>query len=123
MGVGAGALAVTVTFADALALPPGPVHDNTKLLSWTKAELCSEAGPTALLPAHAPLAAHVCAFVAVHDNVVRPLDATDVGEAVSATVGAAANVTVADVDADPEAFVQVSVYTALAVCGPTCSLP
>jgi len=108
--VGAGS---TVTVADALALPPAPVHviENALLatiapLAWLP-ELPS-------VPDHAPEALHVVAFVDVQLSVDTPPLGTEGGSARSETVGAgggggsAFTITCADVLALPPGPVHVS---------------
>ena len=81
--------AVTVTLADALADPPGPLHVNMKVLSGAVSAPVLADPEVGRLPLHAPLAVHE---VASADDQVR-FGATAglgtlVGLAVSVTVGA-----------------------------------
>ena len=88
-------------------------------------------GPTAavpevaLLPVQPPDAVHVETPVLDHVSVEEPPEAMFAGDALSATVGAVAAVTVTVVDrfAVPPAPTQVSAYVAFAVSGPVDCVP
>ncbi|HKQ25236.1 MAG TPA: hypothetical protein VJT81_12410 [Burkholderiales bacterium] len=77
---------VTVTVADALAVPPGPLHASVNVLVLVNAPL-DWLPEVALLPDQAPEAEQEVAFVDDHVSVDDPPLATDVGFACSDTVG------------------------------------
>jgi hypothetical protein len=111
--VGAGG--VTVTLADALALPPGPVQVREKLLLAVSMAVacCPE---IALLPDQAPDAVQELASVDDQVSVEEPPLTTEVGFAASDTVGAGGvTVTPADALALPPGPVQVREKLLLAV--------
>jgi len=119
--VGTGA--VTVTLADALAVPPGPVQTRVKVLEPVNTPL-DWLPEIALTPDHAPEAVHELASVDDQMSVEAPPFATDVGLAVSETVGrgggggAPDTVTVVDALALPPEPVQVREKLALSVSPP-----
>jgi hypothetical protein len=83
--VGAG-VAVTVTVADALCVPPGPVQERLKLLVLLNAPV--DALPeVALAPDQPPEAVQDVALVEDHVRIDDPPLATDVGFAEIETVG------------------------------------
>jgi hypothetical protein len=82
----------------------------------------------ALVPLQPPLAEQLDAFVLDHETDVLPLYAGAIGFAESVTVGAggggaALTVTAADAVALPPLPVHVRLYVALALSGPTDSVP
>ena len=87
--------AVTVTVVDCVAVPAAPVQLNVNVLSIVSAPV--ETVPEVdRLPAHAPLAAQLLAFVDDQVSVLALPLATLVGLALRETVGAGVTVTVAD---------------------------
>lgn len=87
-GGGGGLVPVTVTLASACALPPAPVQLSENDELPVSAALCS-LPEVAFDPLHAPEAVQDVAFVVLQVSVVFcPLE-TEVGCAVSVTVGAA----------------------------------
>jgi len=112
LSVGAGVGAVTVTVALALPVPPGPVQVSTNT------EFCVSAPVTwlpevALLPDHAPEAAHDAALLLDQESVDVPPEATTAGLADSVTVGAGGSAltdTVAVREIEPPGPEQLSVY-------------
>jgi uncharacterized protein (UPF0147 family) len=111
--VGAGG-AVTVTAAEAVAVPPAPVHARANVLEVLSAPL-DWLPEVAWGPDHAPEAVHELAFVDDHVRVEDPPVATAVGFAESDTVGTGGGGgmpdtdTVADVVAVPPAPVHARV--------------
>jgi len=103
--------AVAVTVTDAEAIPPAPVHERLKVDVAGKGPVDSDP-PVARLPLHAPDAVQPVALVDDHVSVADPPTVTDVGLAVSDTVGggggAAVTVTVVDALALPPGPEQVS---------------
>ena len=103
---------VTVTVADALAVPPSPVQASANMLVLVKAPL-DWLPEVALLPDHAPEATQEVASVDDQVSVEDPPLATDAGFAASDTVGAGGGggvpdtVTVADALALPPEPVQL----------------
>lgn len=104
---------LAVKVADALALPPAPVHVRVNTSEPAIVGVSLAMPDTASSPLHAPLAVHALAFV---DDQVRAADVptvTDVGLTVIITVGAgvtgARTVKVAAACALPPEPVQVSV--------------
>ena len=123
--VGSGGAAVTVTVADALALPPAPVQVRVKLPFAVRAPV-DWLPEVALVPDQPPEAVQEVALVEDQVRVEAPPLVTEVGFAVSETVGtggAAVTVTVADALALPPAPVQVRVKLPLAVSAPVDWLP
>ena len=82
MGTGA----VTVTLADALAVPPSPVQTMAKVLELVNAPL-DWLPEVALMPSHAPEAVQELASVDDQVSVEDPPLATEAGFAHSDTVG------------------------------------
>ena len=87
MGVGA----ITVTVAEALAVPPGPVQESVNVVVVVSAPVDCEP-LVALLPVQLPLLGladpvQVLALVVFQLSVADPPDDTDVGEAERETVG------------------------------------
>jgi hypothetical protein len=122
---------VTMTVAEAVALPPVPVHCRLKVALLVSTLLCW-LPDVALLPVQAPEAVQEVAFVEDHVIVDRAPLATVVGFAEIVTVGAAGGgggveppvtVTVAERAVLPPDPVQVRVYIDVAVKGPTVWLP
>jgi hypothetical protein len=76
-------------------------------------------------PDQPPLAVHDVVFVLVQVRVEAPPEATDVGEALSVSVGAGAEPTTMETlrFTEPPAPVQVNVYVASALSGPTVAEP
>jgi hypothetical protein len=87
-GGGGADAAVTVTVADALALPPAPVQVSVKLLFVVSAPV-DWLPEVALVPDQPPEAVQEVALVEDQVRVEDPPLATDVGFAVSDTVGTA----------------------------------
>jgi len=104
--------ALTVTVADALAVPPDPVQARENVLVFVSAPL-DWLPEVALLPDHAPEATQEVALVDDHVSVEDSPLPTEIGFAESDTVGTGGGggvpdtVTVADVLALPPAPVQV----------------
>ena len=125
---GGGGAPVTVTVADALALPPAPVQLRMKLLLAVSAPVDWLPG-VALVPDQPPEAVQEVALVEDQVSVEAPPLVTEVGLAVSDTVGTggggggAVTMTVADVPALPPAPVQVRVKLPFAVSAPVDWLP
>jgi hypothetical protein len=84
---GGGGVAVTLTWADALALPPSPLQVSEKVLLVLSAPV-DWLPEVALEPDHPPEAVQDDALVEDHVSVDAPPLTTDVGFAVSDTVGA-----------------------------------
>jgi len=116
------AAVVTVTVAEALAVPPGPVHESVNTLVVVSAPVdCPVLLESALLPDQAPEATHEVALVDDQVSVEDAPLATEVGFAVSDTVGgggALATVTVAEALAVPPDPVHESVNTLVVVSAP-----
>jgi hypothetical protein len=87
--VGAGVGAFTVTLTDLVALPPVPVQLRLKVLVALRTPL-DWLPEVALVPDQAPDAVHDVALVDDHDRVLEAPLATEVGLALSETVGAGA---------------------------------
>jgi hypothetical protein len=103
-----GAVAVTETVADCVALPPVPVHVSPYVALAVSAPVDCEP-LTGMLPDHPPEALHAVALVADQVNVELPPLATVLGLATKVTVGAGeVTETVADCVALPPVPVQVS---------------
>jgi len=119
--VGAGGM--TVTVADALPVPPGPVHARVNVPVLVKAPV-DWLPEVVLVPVHAPEATQEVALAEDQVRVeVAPL-VTDVGLAVSDTVGAGGmTVTVADALPVPPAPVQARVNVPVLVRAPLDWLP
>ena len=91
-------------------MPPAPVQLNVyEVLAVSPLRTSDPLSP--LAPLQPPVAVQLLAFVVDQFSVEDPPLATDVGVAVSDTVGIGAGltVTVTDCDADPPLPVQVSV--------------
>jgi hypothetical protein len=105
-----GAAAATVTVADCLADPPGPVHvsSNSVLVESVPVDRVPLVDTAPLQP---PLAVHAVASVAAHVKVDSPRGPTVLGEAVRVTVGCAGcmTMTCADCDTEPPTPLHVSV--------------
>ena len=100
--VGAG---ITVTVADALALPPDPVQERVNVLVFVSAPVdCPVLLESGLLPDHAPEATQEVALVDDQVSVDDPPLATDVGFAASDTVGAGGGGGMPDTVTPAEAF-------------------
>jgi hypothetical protein len=83
---GGGGVPVTLTWAEALALPSGPLQVSEKLLLVLSGPV-DWLPEVALLPDHAPAAEHDVAFVELHVSVETPPLATEIGLAARDTVG------------------------------------
>lgn len=108
--VGAGVTGVTLTVTVWVAVPPAPVQLSVyEVLAVSPLRTSDPVVP--LAPLQPPVAVQLLAFVVDQFSVEDPPLATDVGVAVSDTVGMGAGltVTVTDCDADPPVPVQVSV--------------
>jgi hypothetical protein len=79
---------VTVTVADAAVLPPAPLHVSTYVEDPTLAGVTAKELFNASAPDQSPDAVHAVAFADVHVSVVGDPSVTDVGDALSVTVGA-----------------------------------
>jgi len=125
--VGAG-VAVTVTVADALCVPPGPVQEILKVLVLLSAPV-GALPEVALAPDQPPEAVHDVVSVEDHVRVDDPPLATDVGFAESDTVGTGGGsgvpVTLTCVEALPLPFgpLQVREKLLFALTGPLDWLP
>lgn len=76
----------TTTEADRLVVPPGPLHESSKVVFAVSAADCSV--PLAgLLPLHPLVAVQAVASVALHCNVVRVPEVTEPGFAVNVRAG------------------------------------
>ena len=115
---------VTTTDALALAVPPAPVQASVKVVLAARAPETS-LPLVALVPVQPPLAVQVVAFVDDHVRLVDEPVVTEVGFAVSVTVGNTGAVTVTDALADPEPPLpeHVSVKLVLAVSAAEFSVP
>jgi hypothetical protein len=111
-----------VTVADAFALPPAPVQVRVKLLVAVRAPV-DWLPDVALVPDQPPEAVQEVALVEDQVSVEAPPLATDVGFAVSDTVGTPVTVTLADTLALPPAPVQVRKKSVVAVRAPVDWLP
>jgi hypothetical protein len=65
-------LGPTVTAADWVVVPPGPVHASVKLPAVVRLARVSEFALVDLVPLHSPDAEHDVALLADHDTVVEP---------------------------------------------------
>jgi hypothetical protein len=83
---GGGGVFVTLTWAERLALPFGPLQVSEKLLLVLSGPV-DWLPEVALLPDHAPVATHDTVFVELHVSVETPPLATDVGFAIRDTDG------------------------------------
>jgi hypothetical protein len=114
---------VTVTVADALAVPPSPVHARVKVPELVSAPLDS-LPEVALLPVQAPEAVQEVASVDDQLSVDEPPLTTEVGFAVSDTMGTGSvAVTLADALALPPGPVQLIVQVLEVVNAPLDWLP
>jgi hypothetical protein len=123
--VGAGVVPVTDTEAEAWVVPPAPVQLSEYVAFAVNAPV-PWVPDVALLPFQLPEAVHDVALVEDQVNVLPAPLLTEVGVAVSVTVGAGVVlVTATDVlaCAEPPAPVQLRVYEALAFKLPVDSLP
>jgi hypothetical protein len=119
--VGAGGM--TVTVADALAVPPGPVHARVNVLAIVSTPL-DWLPEMPLLPVHAPEATQEVASVEDQVRLEAPPLVIDVGLAVSDTVGAGGmTVTVADALPVPPGPVQARVNVLVLVTAPLDCVP
>jgi hypothetical protein len=119
--VGAGG--VTVTVAEALPVPPGPVQARVNVPVLVSAPL-DWPPEVVLVPVHAPEARQDVALVEDHVRVEAPPLAIDVGLAVSATVGAGGmTVTVAEALPVPPGPAQARVNVPVLVNAPLDWLP
>jgi hypothetical protein len=119
--VGAGG--ITVTVADALAVPPSPVHARVNVLVIVSTPL-DWLPEIALLPVHAPEATQDVASVEDQARVETPPLAIDVGLAVNDTVGAGGmTVTVAEALPVPPGPVQARVNVPVLVTAPLDCVP
>jgi len=124
----AGDDAVTVTIAEAVALPPPPLQLRVNvLLAAVSAPVLAEPA-VARLPVHAPEAVQLVAFAEDQVSELLPPLATLVGLAAIFTVGAGVDdvltVTIAEAVALPPAPLQLRVNVLLAaVSGPVDALP
>ncbi len=101
--------AATLTTADSVTDPPGPVQLRVNVVVAVS-EPVDSVPEVSFDPDQPPEAVHVAAFVLVHVNVVAPVAATCGSLAVSANVGGGlTTVTVDDCEADPPEPAQVSV--------------
>jgi hypothetical protein len=91
----AGSGSVTVTTALAFAVPPGPVQDSVNVVLALSAADTS-LPLVALVPVQPPLAVQVVAFVDDHARLVDEPVVTEIGIAVSVTVGTTGAVTVTE---------------------------
>jgi len=99
----------TVTVADWVAEPPGPVQVSEYSVVLGRAPV-DQVPLVATVPFQAPDEVHAVAFCELQVNSDMPPLATVVGEAVSVTVGVEETTTTsADCEADPPGPVQVSV--------------
>lgn len=117
-------MGTTVTLAVAtLLVPPAPVQVNEKdVLAVSGPAVCVPLAP--FVPLQPPEAAHEVALVEPHVSVEAVPLATEVGLAVSVTVGRAPTVTVAMATLlVPPVPVQVSAYDVVAVRVPVLWLP
>jgi hypothetical protein len=114
--------AATVTVADALALPPAPVQARKKSVVALSAPV-DWVPEVALVPDQPPEAVHEVALVEDQVSVEALPLTTEVGLAVSDTVGTPVTVTLADTLALPPAPAQVRRKSVLAVRGPVDWLP
>ena len=103
---GGGGMPDTMTVTEALVLPPGPVQVREKLLLALSAPV-DWLPEVVLLPDHAPEAVQEVALVDDQVSVEDAPLATEVGFAVSDTVGRGSTVTVAEALALPPEPVQV----------------
>jgi hypothetical protein len=113
-----------VTVALAFAVPPGPVQASVNVvLALSVAE--TSVPLVALAPVQPPLAVQVVAFVDDHVRLVDDPVVTELGFAVSVTVGNTGAVTVTDALAVPEPPLpeHVRVKLALAVSAAEFSVP
>jgi hypothetical protein len=103
-------VAATVTVADWVADPPGPVHVSPYSLVLVSAPV-DQVPLVATAPLHAPEAEHACACVEDHVSEELPPLAIVVGVAVSCSVGeeGESTTTFADCEPVPPAPVQVNV--------------
>jgi hypothetical protein len=118
-----GGTALTDTVAIWAAVPPGPVHDNVKVVLAVSAP--DDCAPLmALAPDHPPEAVHEVAFFVAQVSVVEAPELMVLGLAVSVTVGAEAEtVTVVDCVADPPVPVQVNAYSVVLERAPVDQVP
>jgi len=123
VGAGGGVPAVTVT--DWLVVPPVPVQANVKVVVELIAAVVAEP-LSGLLPVQPPLAVHEVALLLDHVSCVVLPTMTEVGLAVSVTVGAggaALTVTVALFVTEPPGPEQASVYVVVALRAPVDLVP
>ena len=114
---------VTVTVADALAVPPAPVQARANVLVLVNAPL-DWLPKIVLVPDHAPEAKQELALFDDQVSVTDPPLVTDAGFAVSDTVGTGGvTVTVADALAVPPAPVQARANVLVLVSAPLDWLP
>jgi len=118
-----GGVALTDTVAIWAAVPPGPVHDNVKVVPAVSAP--DDCEPLmALAPDHPPEAEHEVAFFVAQVSVVEAPELMVLGLAVSVTVGAEAEtVTVVACVADPPVPVQVKAYSVVLESAPVDQVP
>lgn len=85
-----GVAAATVTATLRLPVPPAPVHASANVVLLVRFGIVAEP-EVARFPDQPPLAVQLVALVDDQFSVVEPLNATEVGVAVSVTVGVAAD--------------------------------
>jgi hypothetical protein len=110
---------VTLTVADALAVPPAPLQARANVVAAVSAPVLADP-VTAFAPLQPPLAVHEVAFVLDQFSMAAAPLVTVAGVAVSVTVGKglAATVTVAEPVAVPPLPVQLSPNVLDAESGP-----
>lgn len=120
VSVGAGAVPFVTATVSVASLTPAAPAEHVSLYVLLAASAPVECDPAnALVPVQAPFARQLVARVTVHDNVELLPDATVVGDAANAMIGAGVTVTVLDTFVVPPVPLQLSEYVLAVVMGPT----